>query len=51
MSTTLMPPSYYVVKSKGQPARTYRTVAEAAAAAVEDASLAELTIPSYASMT
>ena len=32
MSTTLVPPSYYVVKPPGQPAHTYRTVAEMAAA-------------------
>jgi hypothetical protein len=35
MSTTLVPPSYYVVKPKGQPARRYRTVADAAAAIVQ----------------
>lgn len=34
MTTTLVPPSYYVVKPNGQPPRHYRTVADAAAAIV-----------------
>ena len=32
MSTTLLPPNYYVVKPRGQPARLYATVGEAAVA-------------------
>jgi hypothetical protein len=32
MSTTLLPPSYYVVKPRGHPARVYNTVTEVAAA-------------------
>jgi hypothetical protein len=34
MGTTLVPPSYYVVKPRGRPERRYRTVADAAAAIV-----------------
>jgi len=34
MGTTLVPPSYYVVKPRGWPERRYRTVADAAAAIV-----------------
>ena len=32
MSTTLVPPSYYVVKPRGRPARLYNTLTEVAAA-------------------
>ena len=32
MSTTLVPPSYYVVKPGGRPARLYNTLTEVAAA-------------------
>ena len=32
MSTTLVPPSYYVVKPRGRPARVYDTLTEVAAA-------------------
>ena len=32
MSTTLVPPSYYIVKPRGQAARRYPTVAQAASA-------------------
>jgi hypothetical protein len=32
MSTTLIPPSFYVVKAPARPARLYATAAEAAAA-------------------
>jgi len=32
MSTTLVPPSYYIVERRGQPARTCNTLAEAARA-------------------
>ncbi len=32
MSTTLLPPSYYVVKPRGHPARVYNTLTEVAAA-------------------
>jgi hypothetical protein len=32
MSTTLVPPSYYLVKPRGRPARLYNTLTEVAAA-------------------
>jgi len=32
MSTTLVPPSYYIVKPPGRPARLYNTLSEVAAA-------------------
>jgi len=35
MSTTLVPPSYYVVTMEGELAREYRTVSEAAALAIK----------------
>lgn len=35
MSTTLLPPSYYVVKPRDQTARVYATVAQAATAIVQ----------------
>jgi len=32
VSTTLVPPSYYIVKPRGRPARVYNTLTEVAAA-------------------
>ena len=34
MSTTLIPPTFYVVKPRGRPVRVYTTVADAASALV-----------------
>jgi len=34
MSTTLIPPTFYVVKPRGRPVRVYATVSEAAGALV-----------------
>lgn len=35
VSTTLVPPSFYAVRSHGRPAHLYRTVGDAAAAAID----------------
>jgi hypothetical protein len=37
VSTTLVPPSYYEVRSSGKPSHLYRTVADAAWAIVQSA--------------
>jgi len=55
MSTTLLPPSYYVVKARGQTARVFPTIAQAATAIVQltptPATVSAITGPRSRSLT